>query len=77
MSSALAESTVEQTTLAWLESLGWAVRHALQGAPREPCAERADYREVVLAQRLREALLPKLISGELRVPDVEKIIEEA
>ncbi len=26
---------------------------------------------------LRDALLPKLISGELRVPDVEKILEDA
>jgi type I restriction enzyme S subunit len=26
---------------------------------------------------LRDTLLPKLISGELRVPDVEKILEDA
>ncbi len=26
---------------------------------------------------LRDTLLPKLISGELRVPEVEKILEEA
>jgi len=26
---------------------------------------------------LRDALLPKLLSGELRVPDVEKLIEKA
>ena len=26
---------------------------------------------------LRDALLPKLISGELRVPDAEKFVEEA
>jgi len=34
-------------------------------------------RESRILATLRETLLPKLISGELRVPDVEKILEEA
>ena len=42
-------------------------------APDTPGAERADYGEVVLAQRLRDVLLPRLISGELRVKNVERI----
>ena len=27
-------------------------------------------------EKIRNSLLPKLISGELRIPDVEKMIEE-
>ena len=52
----LAESTVEQATLAWLQSLGWAVRHGPDIAPDQPKAERVDYTQVVLEQRLRDAL---------------------
>ena len=34
------ESIVEQAALAWLESLGWSVRHGLEIAPGESKAER-------------------------------------
>ncbi|MCR4339785.1 MAG: type I restriction endonuclease subunit R [Gemmatimonadaceae bacterium] len=50
------ESVVEQAALAWLESLGWRVTHGLEIAPGEPGAERADYAQVVLEARLRDAL---------------------
>jgi type I restriction enzyme R subunit len=50
------ESTVEKTALDCLKSLGWAVKHGPEIAPDGLFAERADYREVVLAQRLRDAL---------------------
>jgi type I restriction enzyme R subunit len=50
------ESIVEQAALAWLESTGWAVRNGAAIAPGEPAAERDDYGQVVLAQRLRDAL---------------------
>jgi hypothetical protein len=50
------------------------VKHGSDIAPDELFAERADYREVELTQRLRDALLPKLVSGELRVKDAEKFI---
>ena len=50
------ESTVEQAALAWLESVGWSVRHGAEIAPGELAAERSDYGQVVLAQRLRDAL---------------------
>jgi type I restriction enzyme, R subunit len=50
------ESVVEQAALAWLESAGWAVRNGAEIAPGEPAAERVDYRQVVLEQRLRDAL---------------------
>ncbi|GIW60629.1 MAG: hypothetical protein KatS3mg087_1695 [Patescibacteria group bacterium] len=50
------ESTVESAALAWLESLGWTVKHGPEIALGGLFAERHDYREVVLAQRLRDAL---------------------
>ncbi len=50
------ESTVEQAALAWLESVGWSVRHGPEIAPGELAAERSDYGQVVLEQRLRDAL---------------------
>jgi type I restriction enzyme R subunit len=50
------ESTVEQAALAWLESAGWSVRHGPEIAPGEMAAERSDYGQVVLEQRLRDAL---------------------
>jgi type I restriction enzyme, R subunit len=50
------ESVVEQAALAWLESIGWQVRNGAEIAPGEPTAERDDYAQVVLAQRLRDAL---------------------
>lgn len=40
MSSGFTESVVEQAALAWLESLGWSVRHGLEITPGESKAER-------------------------------------
>ena len=42
------ESVVEEAALAWLESLGFTVKHGPDIAPGEPGAERADYAQVVL-----------------------------
>ena len=56
MTAVFTESVVEQAALAWLESVGWSVRNGADIAPGEPTAERRDYSEVVLAQRLRDAL---------------------
>jgi len=53
----LAESLVEEATLSWLEGLGYAVKHGPEIAPGEPAAERADYGQVVLEDRLRQALV--------------------
>ena len=54
-----AESTVEEATLAWLESLGCAIAHGSAIAFGQPSAERSDptYRDVVLEWRLHEALV--------------------
>ncbi len=54
--ASLSESTVEAVALAWLESLGWTVRHGPDIAPDPPAAERTGYGEVVLPERLRSAL---------------------
>jgi type I restriction enzyme, R subunit len=52
----VSESVVEDTTLALLESVGWSVRHGVEIAPGELAAERSDYGQFVLEQRLRDAL---------------------
>ena len=52
----LSESTVESAALEWLSTLGWQTAHGPDIAPDAPGAERAAYGQVVLEQRLREAL---------------------
>lgn len=59
---AFTESVVKEAALAWLASLRWAVGHV---------------RDCGLNAALRDALLPKLTSGELRVRDAEKFIGRA
>jgi len=51
------ESVVEDAALAWLESIGWRVACGPDITPDTPAAERRDYDEAVLAQRLRDALV--------------------
>src|SRR5438445_8001303 len=90
----ITESVVEQVSLAWLESLGYEVLSGLVIAPGEPAAERTDYKQVFLFDRLQtkleylnpkiplegllealqQALLPKLLSGELRVPAATNLV---
>jgi type I restriction enzyme R subunit len=53
--TAFTESVVEEAALAWLESIGWPIAHGPDIAPDMPAAERQNYGEVVLAQRLRDA----------------------
>ncbi len=50
------ESVVEEAAFAWLESVGWAVKNGADIAPGLAAAERADYGQVVLERRLRDAL---------------------
>ena len=54
--SGVTESTVEEAALAWLENLGWNVAHGPDIAPDTTGAERADYGQVILVQRVRDAL---------------------
>ena len=53
---ALSEADVEQAALDWLSALGWQVAHGPNIAPDKPAAERNDFGQVVLEQRLRDAL---------------------
>ncbi len=75
--TAFTESVVEEAALAWLGGIGWQIAHGPSIAPDMLTAERADYAEVVLAQRLCDEPLPKLISGELRVKNAEGFIGRA
>ena len=54
--NAFTESELEAAALEWLEGLGWKVAHGPDIAPHADGAERADYTEVVLEHRLRDAL---------------------
>ena len=54
--AAFTESEVEVAALEWLESRGWKVAHGPDVAPHAEGAERADYGEVLLGQRMRGAL---------------------
>jgi type I restriction enzyme R subunit len=51
-----AESTVEKATLAWLGDLCYTVKNGPVIAPGEIFAERKDFDQVVLSQRLRDAI---------------------
>ena len=56
MSIGIAESEVEEAALGWLRDLDWKVAHGPDIAPDQVAAERADYAEIVLPSRLRDAL---------------------
>lgn len=56
MTRAFTESVVEEVALRWLEAIGWRIAHGQDIAPDTLLAERRDYGEVVLPQRLRDAL---------------------
>jgi type I restriction enzyme R subunit len=50
------ESIIEEAALAWLESLRYAIKHGPEIAPGELFAERVEYGQVLLENRLRQAL---------------------
>jgi type I restriction enzyme R subunit len=52
----LTEADIESLALSWLASLGWQTRHDLELAPGGLFAERRDYQQVVLEERLRNAI---------------------
>ena len=59
----LTESVVEDAALDWLKGLGYEVLSGLAIAPGEPAAERTDYKQVFLFDRLQtklEGLNPKI-----------------
>ena len=52
----LNEAHIEEAALAWFEALGYAIKHGPEIAPGEAAAERTDYGQVILEERLRQAL---------------------
>ena len=68
MTSRITESDVERAAMDWLAGLGWRTAYGPDIAPGVVAAEREDYREAVLARRLRDALAalnPDLPAGAL------------
>ena len=53
----VSESDVETAALSWLSSLGWQTAHGPDMAPDTLGSERTDFTQVVLEERLRNALL--------------------
>ena len=53
----LTEASIEQATLSWLSNLGWQTAYGPEIAPDTPGTERADFTQVVLEERLRQALI--------------------
>ena len=53
----VSESTVESAALSWLSSLGWQTAYGPDIAPDIQGAERTDFTQVVLEERLRNALV--------------------
>jgi len=54
--SKICEDTLEQTALAWFESLGYNITSGPDISPDSPACEREDYDQVILVERLRTAL---------------------
>lgn len=54
--SSFTESVVEEAALGWLEALGYSIAYGPHIAPGELAAERKDYGQVVLEDRIRQAL---------------------
>jgi hypothetical protein len=71
MAQIFTKNTVEDTVIAWLESLGYTIKHDLEIARGESAAERQGY------GWLYNTLLSKLIAGELRAKDAQRFIADA
>ncbi len=70
------ESTVEEAALSWFDELGYGIAHGPIIAPGEPEAERESFGDVVLVQRLRDAIerLNPDIPAEAREEALRKIL---
>ena len=54
----MTEDQLEHETLAWLQDVGYTHIAGPDIAPDGPAPERSDYRQVLLAGRLKAALVP-------------------
>ncbi|MDP1672454.1 MAG: type I restriction endonuclease, partial [Burkholderiales bacterium] len=77
MSSGIAESHVEEATLAWLSELGYATANGLDIGPDGLTPERASYGDVLLIQRLHAAIarLNPSLSAETRAEVLNKLVQ--
>jgi type I site-specific restriction-modification system R (restriction) subunit len=75
----LNESIVEAAALEWFGELGYAIGHGPQLAPGEKAAERESFGDVVLVERLREAIrrLNPAIPKEAREDALRKVLRVA
>lgn len=67
------EAGLEHVVLEYLVSVGWKLVYGPDVAPGEPGAERADYRDVVLDGRMREALVR--LNPELRADAIDSAMK--
>ena len=72
----ITESDIEEAALAWLAELGYTVLHGPDIAPETPGAERSRYEDVVVTQRLRDAVarLNPNIPAESQEEAIQKIL---
>ena len=73
----LSESDVEEAARAWLETLGWTVKHGPDIASGELGTERSDYSQVVLTERQQAVLAMLGASAEgLALRDMMTALED-
>lgn len=70
-----AENTTGDPAFVWLASVSYTAKRGSLLPTREHAAVRQDYGRMVLEDRLRDTLLPNLLSDELRVRNAEKLPE--
>lgn len=70
------ESTVEEASLSWFDELGYGIAHGPSIAPGEPGAMRDSFDQVVLVERLREAIdrINPTIPQEAREEALRKVL---
>ncbi len=75
--SGIAESHVEEAALAWLEELGYGVANGLEIGPDGSAPERANYGDVILANRVKAAIarLNPHLKAETREDVFRKILQ--
>ena len=68
----LTEADIEQIALQWFTECGYACVHGPDIAPGEPASERESYEQVVLVDRLRDAIIR--CNPDIRTSDVEEVM---
>lgn len=68
----MTENTVERAALEWFEALGYALAHGPEIAPDATAPERATYADVLLVDRLRNALFT--LNPDIPVECIEEVI---